>query len=288
MITGSCLCGTVRWEMDPPFERMRHCHCRICRKSHGAPFATYLTVDRDRFRLTSGADNVTAYQSSEAYRRALCTTCGSVVPSTENGDRVDVSAGCLDDDPGVRPAMHNFTASKAPWTDLTDSLPRNEAFEPGNASVAREGPAAAEPGTLQGSCLCGGVAYEVTAPFRVAYNCHCRRCQKARSAAHTTNGSVAADGLRYLRGEDMLVHYKVPDAQFFTHTFCRVCGSGMVPTGGSRPFVTAPMASLDGDPGIRPFHHIYANYRASWFQIADTLPRFGEGPEKRPIDYFQD
>ena len=44
MVKGSCLCGTVTWEMQPPFERMSHCHCSMCRKTHGAPFATFVAV----------------------------------------------------------------------------------------------------------------------------------------------------------------------------------------------------------------------------------------------------
>ena len=138
-------------------------------------------------------------------------------------------------------------------------------------------------------CLWGGACYEATRPFRFAYHCHCHRCQKARAAAHTSNGSIAEEGLRYLKGEDLLVHYKVPDAQFFTHSFCRVCGSGMVkPSDGDRPFVTIPLASLDGDPDIRPFHHIYTNYHAAWFEIAGRLPQNGEGAEKLTMDYFRD
>ncbi len=291
MTRGSCLCGTVRWEADAPFTRMRHCHCSMCRKAHGAPFATYLSVPRDRYRLVAGAANVTGYQSSVQYHRAFCSTCGSVVPSTENGGDVDMPAGCLDDDPGIRPGMHIFTGSKAAWDVIADSLPRAVAYEAGNGrapvALSREhAPDASE--SLRGSCLCDGVAYEITEPFRVAYHCHCHRCQKARSAAHTTNGSVARDSFRYLRGEDLVVHYAVPDAITFTHSFCRVCGSGMVKPGGDRPFVTVPLASLDDDPVIRPFNRIFMNYTVPWFPVADNLPQFGESPDKRPLDYFQD
>lgn len=288
MTRGSCLCGTVRWEIEAPIESMRHCHCTMCRKSHGAPFATYFTVARDRFRLVSGAANITAYQSSESYHRAFCETCGSVVPSTDNGDKVDIPAGCLDDDIGTRPELHIFAASKAPWYDIADGLPCFDTYAPGSGYAAVDTPPTEASDALRGSCLCGGAVYEISESFRVAYHCHCHRCQKARAAAHTTNGSVAKNSFRYLRGEDLIVHYKVPEAQFFTHSFCRICGSGMVLPDSGRPFVTIPFASLDGDPGIRPLHHIYANYDATWFEIADNLPQYGEGPDRLPISYFQD
>ncbi len=38
--------------------------------------------------------------------------------------------GALDDDPGVKPACHVFVASKAPWHDITDDLPRFDALPP--------------------------------------------------------------------------------------------------------------------------------------------------------------
>ena len=44
MARGSCLCGGVAWEADGPFDLMSHCHCSICRKAHGAAFATYVAV----------------------------------------------------------------------------------------------------------------------------------------------------------------------------------------------------------------------------------------------------
>ena len=38
---GSCLCGAVTWEVSGEPNTAYHCHCKICRKVHGAAFATY-------------------------------------------------------------------------------------------------------------------------------------------------------------------------------------------------------------------------------------------------------
>jgi hypothetical protein len=35
--------------------------------------------------------------------------------------------GTLDDDPGVRPSLHLFVGSKAPWHDIADALPQHAA-----------------------------------------------------------------------------------------------------------------------------------------------------------------
>jgi hypothetical protein len=40
------------------------------------------------------------------------------------GDIVGIPAGTLDGDPGIRPQGHVFVEFKAPWFDITDSLPR--------------------------------------------------------------------------------------------------------------------------------------------------------------------
>jgi hypothetical protein len=40
MIRGTCLCSAIGWAAEGPFELMAHCHCSMCRKAHGASFAT--------------------------------------------------------------------------------------------------------------------------------------------------------------------------------------------------------------------------------------------------------
>ncbi|MDH3474631.1 MAG: GFA family protein [Rhodospirillales bacterium] len=280
MTTGSCLCGTVRWRMEQPFRGMTHCHCSMCRKAHGAPFATYINVPEANYHLLAGENAVTGYQSSATYRRAFCGRCGSVVPSAVDDDAVYVPAGCLDDDPGIRPSVHEFAASKAPWHVIADDLPRAETFTEIGLGLVIERPKrrSGKPGVLNGSCLCGGVAYEVGTPMRVVHNCHCSRCRKARAAAHTTNGFAPAEGLRYLCGVELLRRYKVPGAKVFSQTFCRVCGSGMPRPDATQGLVAIPFGSLDDDPGRGAADHIYTAYKAPWYDIADDLPQCAEGP----------
>ena len=207
MIRGSCLCGAVQWGVDDgAFTHMSHCHCSMCRKAHAAAFATYANAPREHFRWLAGEDRITRYESSPGFARAFCSQCGSVVPDG-TPERVFVPAGCLDDDPGVRPTAHIFAAAKAPWHEIADDLPRYETYPEGRGGpvVDRPAPPPATPGVLRGSCLCGNVAYEITTPLKVVHNCHCSRCRKARAAAHTTNGFTAADGVRFTRGGDTLV-----------------------------------------------------------------------------------
>ena len=123
MTTGHCLCGTVAWRIAPPYKGMTHCHCSMCRKSHAAPFATYITVERANFELLSGAEAIIDYLSSPTFHRSFCGQCGSLVASRSTGEEIFVPAGLCDDDPGIRPTAHIFVASKAPWHAITDELP---------------------------------------------------------------------------------------------------------------------------------------------------------------------
>jgi len=247
----------------------------MCRKAHAAPFATYIVVDMDKYELLSGVDVVSSYKSSAKMHRKFCSQCGSVVPFDVGGHML-VPAGCVDDDPGMRPGRHIFVASKAPWHVIADDVPQASEYSTDTPPPAPADRPTSEPSILHGSCLCGGVAFEAATPLLAVYNCHCLRCRKARAAAHTTNGFVDPKGLRFTRGEDLLDHYKVPEAQFFTQAFCRICGSGMPHIDLSRPRVGIPFGSLDNDPGRGPGDHIYCDFKASWYTIADDIPQHAE------------
>ena len=58
MVTGSCFCGTVKYEASGPFNQMMSCHCSMCRKHHGSAFATYVSSSSDSFRWTAGEDAI--------------------------------------------------------------------------------------------------------------------------------------------------------------------------------------------------------------------------------------
>ena len=128
MIRGSCLCGSVRYEVRGSIGRVNHCHCTMCRKAHGAAFATYGRVNSDDFVLESGENDIGRYQSSPDVTRTFCIKCGSSLQFivTERPQISWLALGTLDDDPGVRPSVHIFVGSKAPWLDITDDLPQHE------------------------------------------------------------------------------------------------------------------------------------------------------------------
>ena len=133
MLTGSCLCGGVRFEIARAVGPFELCHCRRCRKASGAAFAAMVGVRRRDFRLIEGAELVATYdapilEKPPPYRVFFCRRCGSPVPNPDPGaEWFEVPAGLLDGDPGVRPDKHIFVDLKAPWHEIADSLPRLDA-----------------------------------------------------------------------------------------------------------------------------------------------------------------
>ena len=73
MLTGSCLCGGVAYEADAPLERIVHCHCQTCRKTHGAAFSSVTAVPRENFRWVRGRELLGAFESSPGKFRRFCT-----------------------------------------------------------------------------------------------------------------------------------------------------------------------------------------------------------------------
>ena len=130
MIRGSCLCGQIKYQLDGGIELINNCHCAMCRKAHGAAFGSFLHAASEGFRWTAGEDVVQQYQSSPGNIRAFCRVCGSNMPVLEDDGQVNIPAGTLDDDPGVRPIVNIFAGSKASWFDIEGSLPQFNEFPP--------------------------------------------------------------------------------------------------------------------------------------------------------------
>lgn len=118
MLKGSCLCGAVAYEADAEVNRIAHCHCRTCRKTHGAAFSSVAAVPRDRFRWTSGTDLLGSFESSPGKFRRFCSRCGShIVAERVAQPTVLLRLGCLDTTVGIRPQIHIWRSEGAPWYD---------------------------------------------------------------------------------------------------------------------------------------------------------------------------
>lgn len=109
-----------------------YCHCSQCRKAQGSAFAANGIVSASGFRLLSGADNLTGFESSPGQNKYFCKTCGSpILSKTESKpDQVRVRIGTIDSDIAERPEAHIFATSKANWETIAGDLPQFEGYEP--------------------------------------------------------------------------------------------------------------------------------------------------------------
>jgi hypothetical protein len=279
MIEASCLCEGCRWEAEGTMGPVVVCHCGLCRKDSGTSFSVAGGVPESGFRWVYGEDRVRRYESSPGFFRNSCLTCGTPLPGDPQDGRLFVPLGTVAGDPGARPQLHIFTASRAPWTEIDDDLAQFETLPPGFEAPEPGDPRpASEPGLVRGSCLCDGVAWELEEGFTRMRNCHCSRCRTARGGAYATNGLAPRERFRWLRGGDQLDAFPVPGARHFHHTFCRGCGASMPRVDPERGIVIVPAGSIDGDPGAGPTEHIWVGSKAPWFEITDGLPQHPEGP----------
>jgi hypothetical protein len=114
-MTGGCQCGAVRYALfETPVSTV--CHCRMCQKAVGGPFAALSKVPMARFAWTRGRP--ASFQSSSAAERHFCAGCGT--PLTFHfldGDAIEVTTGSLDT-PALTPATKNFgVEARLPWID---------------------------------------------------------------------------------------------------------------------------------------------------------------------------
>jgi hypothetical protein len=123
MLTGSCLCGAVAYEVDAEVKRIVHCHCQTCRKTHGTAFSSVTAVPRDKFRWTRGAELLDAIESSPGKFRRFCSKCGSHIQADRpNQPVVLLRLGCLDTRLGEVAQVHIWRSDAADWYDPTRHL----------------------------------------------------------------------------------------------------------------------------------------------------------------------
>ena len=130
---------------------------------------------------------------------------------------------------------------------------------------------------IQGSCLCGGVRYEVDGPLQAMACCHCSECRKASGAEFATNATVSVESFRLIAGEELLAEFESSQGQ--ARVFCRRCGSPILKRSAARPDqVRLRLGCLDSDIDERALAHVFVGEKPNWSEIHDELPRFDTAP----------
>lgn len=130
---------------------------------------------------------------------------------------------------------------------------------------------------LKGSCLCGGIGYEIDGDLGPAMICHCSKCRKANGSAFAVNAQAAVSDFRIVRGRELLSEYESSPGVF--RTFCQRCASPLYSRRPSMPDAyRLRVGTLDSEVDIRPQAHIFVASKASWDPICDHIPQFAERP----------
>src|SRR4051812_15699453 len=120
MLTGSCMCGGVRFEITEPLGPAGYCHCTRCQHRSGTAASVGARIAPGSLNVTHGEDLVGAWAPPSGFSKLFCSACGSALWSRSQDDPsiMAVRLGALDADPGVRPAFRQFVAYAVPWEQL--------------------------------------------------------------------------------------------------------------------------------------------------------------------------
>ncbi|MFO1161686.1 MAG: GFA family protein [Reyranellaceae bacterium] len=132
-ISGSCLCGAIRYsaETDPVFTAV--CHCRNCQKQTGTASSVIVGLAAGSLSITGPIKTFhDTGDSGKAVHRRFCPACGSpIVTDVEVMPTLTfLKAGTLDDTSWLKPGMEIYCDSAQAWVPHladTQQLPKGPA-----------------------------------------------------------------------------------------------------------------------------------------------------------------
>ena len=125
-LSGSCLCGSVRYEITGDAKAFNHCHCRRCRKASGTGHASNIILKPDAADWLSGEELIKSFKvlDAERFRTVFCSNCGSPLPRiAPDLSLAVVPAGSLDRSPDIDPTARIFWESRADWSYDAGDIP---------------------------------------------------------------------------------------------------------------------------------------------------------------------
>ncbi|MEJ6499938.1 MAG: GFA family protein [Rhodobacterales bacterium] len=122
---------------------------------------------------------------------------------------------------------------------------------------------------LNGSCLCGAVAFTVEGPLRDVTSCHCSQCRKMTGHYWAATGTAIA-AVTFSRQEG-LKWYRSSDAA--ERGFCGQCGATLFWKPVAQGRMAISMGSFDQPTGLTATHHIFVADKGDYYDITDGVPQ---------------
>lgn len=127
-MTGECACGKVTFEVDRPLIGAALCYCKRCQRRTGTGVSATALTQPGSFSVTGGEEHVAGYEPGDGgFNKYFCRECGGHLYTShpDNPEILAIRLGALNEDPGIRPLAHQFTAYAAPWFPVPDDdLPK--------------------------------------------------------------------------------------------------------------------------------------------------------------------
>jgi len=129
---------------------------------------------------------------------------------------------------------------------------------------------------VKGSCLCGGIEYEVELIPNKVFNCHCSNCRKAHGAAFATQALAKAETLHFIKGQELLKEYR---GQRGIRAFCGNCGSRLMNYAPDKNmYLSVALASVDTLCNAKPMAHAFVGSKADWVEPTPGISAFATIP----------
>jgi hypothetical protein len=122
VLTGGCQCGAIRFALSAPPKKVSICHCRMCQKAAGAPFASFADIENADFAWTRGQP--AAFRSSSIAERHFCAACGTPLSFRRlDGPSIEIMTGAFDHPDRVVPTRQYGTESRLGWVVSIANMP---------------------------------------------------------------------------------------------------------------------------------------------------------------------
>ena len=124
---------------------------------------------------------------------------------------------------------------------------------------------------IRGGCACGAVRYEVRAEIEFSFNCHCRKCQRATGAGHSS--AFAVPKAEFKCSGTISEFASSSDNGAITHAgFCPKCGSPMTSRTERFPErIYIHAATLDDPSKFTPAFVVFGDAAQPWDLPDDQL-----------------
>tara|TARA_Y100001970_G_scaffold267452_1_gene357495 strand:- start:1134 stop:1586 length:453 start_codon:yes stop_codon:yes gene_type:complete len=120
-LSGSCVCGDVKYQIkdNPLFTQA--CHCKNCKKSTGSSFVIHTMIFEDDLIVKGKVSSAKLPTGSgKGYRAYFCVKCGVYLYCKYNvaNGRIAIRSATLEHP--LEPQAHIFIKDKDPWIEISN------------------------------------------------------------------------------------------------------------------------------------------------------------------------